>query len=579
MPDILHLRIGETRQLRAPPEGVARWTSSIPAVVTTTDEDLVTGNPGGLLTAIKPGRAKITAFAYDNKTTVCQWDVEVEAAATSTIRVEKGEVANLPSVPGGTHWTITNTRVAEIASAGRVRGISPGVAMARGQEEGAAVECSIEVTGTLNLTINQSIGLAEFFSCPVSSWRTSSPSEVPINSQGMVITGGRARTVEVFVELASGRIFEFKLRIGGNSHPAAPIMATTIDDSAAFRPAPITSNPAAMVGPDLVSPSPPSPSDQRAMVENHLRSTERCLLADNWTQAGAELTAARLTAVTDPELTQRVEQVNERLHAAVNDRATTVVADAIRLLLAGEYERVYRQLDSARVPRDFSYVAEAVRRLATLVQQAQSDGDSQTRDSLERELTVVWGEMARIKAYSALPPLAEVGLQHGKQIVFLLVDTLSNSVLSGIPIAVRRLLGKSLADASSLSLEIVVSKIMDHATPPATASLLLKLLPDLNLHRLAAVVIKRFAISEQTERSRLVTRISVLHKNSANTLLDLISGVVTRLPVDMRLALAIQKEIGIKELEGIARRWAVGGHRGARTVLERLYGYTTGAFL
>lgn len=577
MPDILHLSAGETRQLRAPSEGVARWTSSAPAVVTTTDEDLVAGNPGGLLTAIKPGRAKITAFGYDNKTTVCQWDVEVEAAGATTIQLEKNEVADLPGTLGMVEWTIENLKVAEMAGEGRVRGLSPGVTTARGRGGGPADECTIEVSGTLDVELNQSVSLASFFSCQVRSWRTSSPNEVPIDSAGTVATGARARTVEVFAELAPDRIFQFRLRIGAGSR-SAPLPRTAALRSGASSSGAAISSTTAVVTPEPVTSPPPSPPDQRRMVENHLRAAETHLLGDNWTQAGAELTAARLTAVTDPDLSRRVEQMNERYRATVSARAAVMVGEAIRLLLADEYESVYRQLDSARVPRDFSSVIEAVRRFATLCQQTRSDGDYQTQDNLEQELAVVWGEVTRMNSYSALPPLAEIGLQHGDRIVSLLVDTLSNPGLSGMPIAVRQSLGQALANAGALSLETAVSRMVDTTTPPAEANLLLSLLPDLNLQRHAAVLVKRFATATQTERARLVALLSALHKNSATALLDLLSAVAIRLPPDMRLALAIQKQIGAEELERIASRWAAGGHRGAKTLLERLYDYSPGSF-
>ena len=40
-----------------------------------------------------------------------------------------------------------------------------------------------------------------------------------------------------------------------------------------------------------------------------------------------------------------------------------------------------------------------------------------TQAELERQLEVAWSEIARMKSYSVLPSLAEVGLQHGERIV------------------------------------------------------------------------------------------------------------------------------------------------------------------
>jgi hypothetical protein len=579
MPEPLHINVGETRQLRPPSEGVGRWTSSAPTVASTTDEDLVTNRPGGLVTALKPGRARITAFGYDDKTKVLELDIEVAAAQESAaIRVEKGKVADLPHVAGVTRWTLANPRVAEITEDGRVRGISPGITYARGQG-GVTTECAIEVTGSMDAEVGQSVRLAEFFATPVKSWRTSCPNEVEIDAQGTVATGDRPRTVEVSVELASGRTFTFNLRImGASAQRAAPPIRAATGESRLVPPTPPL--------PEAVLPetsTPPRP-DQRQIVESLLAEAEARIAMDDWIAAGARITAARLAAAADPELSRHVEQINERLRAGVDQRVGVMVVNAARMIAEGRYEEARRHLDSVRVPRDSASVVEDLRRLALLSEQFDSDAGDQVRDDVERQVEVVWGGVVRMRIPAALPALAEMSLRYGARIVPLLLDALCNSSLAGMPVAVRQSLGGFLGDAGTSAVEAAIAKLADENTSPAMVSELLNLSPDLKLDKQAACVVKFYRHAGVATQARLVERMAALHTNAAGVLFDLLAGVLKCMPPDRSLAKAIQARIraesGAKrdELETKAGIWAGRGDRNAQTVLQQLYDYDAKAF-
>lgn len=579
MPDSLHIRVGETRQLRPPPEGVGRWTSSAPTVVTTTDENLVTNKSGGLITAIKTGQAKIIAYGYDNKTKVMELDIEVELGRdTATIRVAKNETADLPQTAGLTRWTITNPRVAEMMGDNRVRGISPGITSARG-EGNDAVECAIEVTGSIDVGVGQSVRLAELFAPPVKAWRTSCPTEVEIDARGTVMTGDRARTVEVSVELVSGRVFTFNLRIMGasSSRPSPQIRTVAIESERIASPSTVSET--ILPG---VSPT-PQPGQQQ-MVEALIAEAEVHMVADDWMQAGAKIIAARLAAATDPDLCQRVERINERIRAGVNQRAGAIVVDAVRLIATEQYEDARRRLDSARVPRDSASLVDSVRRLATLSEQFALDADDHVRDEVDRQLEVVWGGLLQMGFQTALPTLAEMGMQSGERIIPLLLDALCNPTLVGMPVAVRQALGKMLGNAGPLGLESAIAKLADGSTPLAVVSALLNLLPDLHLQKHATCVVKFYRHAGAATRERLVERVAALHTNMAGVLFDLLAGVLNRMPPDPGFAKAIQTKIRAEsgarhdELEAKASVWAGRGNRNAQIVLQRLYDYDAKAF-
>ncbi len=573
MPDSLHIRVGETRQLRPPPEGVGRWTSSAPEVATTTDEDLVTNRSGGFITAGKPGRAKITAFGYDNKTKVLELDIEVEAAQeAAVVRVEKnGPPGVLPQVAGVTRWTIANSRVAEVTADGRVCGLAPGITSARGQG-GGFPECAIEVTGSLDVGVGQSVRLAELFSTPVREWSTSCPSEVEVDAQGTVTTGDRPRTIVVSAKLATGRTFTFNMRIMSASapRPPPPITQPTITDEAIVPPPPIM---------------PPTPRpDQRQNVDALLAEAEAHIATDDWMQAGAKITAARLAAATDPDLSQRVEQIGERLRAGVNQRVGIMLLNAVQLIASGQYEDARRHLDSARAPRDFVPVVDGVRRLATLSEQSASNADDRVHEEVDRQLEVVWNGLVRQGLLMALPALAEIGLQSGERIVPLLLDALCSPAIANMPIAVRQALGKLLGNAGTLGLEVAIAKLADGNTSSAEVSALLNLLPDLNLQKHSTCVVKFYRHAGAATQARLVERVAALHMNTAGVLFDLLAGVLNRMPPDPGFAKAIQTRIRTEpgarrdELEAKATVWAGRGNRNAQTVLLRLYDYDAKAF-
>ena len=579
MPDSLSICVGEIRQLRQPPGGVGRWTSNAPAIVSTTDEDFVTNKPGGLITAIKVGQARITADGYDGKTGVLDLDVRVETKSEATaVRVAKNEVADLPSVVGVTRWTIANPQVAELAMDGRVRGISPGITTARGQDNSTA-ECFVEVTGSLDVTVGQSVRLADFFDVPVRSWHTSCPSEVEVDTAGMVKTGVRARTVEVSAELVTGRTFAFNLRIrGGAPSPSRAVTTPTATNGMA---PPLVEVPFTVISDILPTPQP----DQRRIVDAFLAEAEAQIAQGDWVEAGAKLMAARVAAATDSDLSRRAEQIGERFRAGINQRVGILVQGAIGLIASGQYAEARGRLDAVRAPRDWAPLAESLRHLATLCAQLALDGNQQIRDEVDQQLEMVWNCSAHLGLVEALPVLAEMGLQFGERIVQLLLDMLCSPTTAHFSLATRQALEKKLGEAGALALESVIVRLADDRVSTMSTSVLLNLLPDLGLQKNSRCVVKFYRQGKPEVQARLVERMAALHSNTPGALFDLLAGVLNGMPPDPGFAKAIQAKIradsltGRDELETKALVWAGRGNRNAQVVLHRLYGYDAKAMI
>ena len=152
-----------------------------------------------------------------------------------------------------------------------------------------------------------------------------------------------------------------------------------------------------------------------------------------------------------------------------------------------------------------------------------------------------------------------------------LLDTLCNPKPSRMPTAVRQALEEVMAETGSQGLETLLAKFAESSTPPDHANRLRILLPAMHLQKHASVLMRVYAQAQPEGQARLASWLAGMQDNSADAMLDLLAGILNRMPPDLRLARAIQETVGTSTLGQTASRWAAGGHRGAQTVLARLY--------
>src|SRR5512136_2378552 len=96
MAHFIEMRAGETQQLRASTDP-EHWVSSNPKMVAVSDEDLVRGIRGGLVTALAAGQARITALGFSGESLL---EVDVRVAGAATLALRTGESAQLESGHG-----------------------------------------------------------------------------------------------------------------------------------------------------------------------------------------------------------------------------------------------------------------------------------------------------------------------------------------------------------------------------------------------------------------------------------------------------------------------------------------------
>jgi hypothetical protein len=545
MPDSVKMRIGETQQLRAPAGEIEHWVSGHPEIADVTDEDLTFGHAGGLVSALREGRTTIKALGFDQKVLI---EINVVVKAIPPIRVAAEGTAALPEIRGVSEWTVENSRVARI-SGDSICGISPGVTRINGSVENiSSIQCIVEVAGTLDVEIDQTRSLNEFFSIPVRSWK-SSVQEVRVDSQGTVTTGSRPRTVEISAQLENGEIFTFDLRI--------------------IRPTPALAPPQSPNGFPPPPSSLPSPPDQ---VEQQLNLAKQHIEKGNWAQAGAELTAARVAAGTDEELRQRVDREREDLRRIIVEGTGKIFAHATQAIAEGCYDMARSQIEADSIP---SFAQTLKNHFLLFVDEVEKN----TREScLEKNVAKVteyivdiWEESVRIRIFNNLPSLAEIGLQFGDEILIPLIHTLSDPDLAEVPLCIRQSLEEILASTGKVGLELLMIRLLDSTTSKEQGKRLVNLIPGLKPRKYVSVFIRQYARSDHQEQAKIVIWLCELHMNTADTLLDIVAGILSQLPLEDKLAYAIQKQVGITELRKTAQTWAVGGHKGAQTVLDRLY--------
>jgi hypothetical protein len=567
------MRVGETLQLHGAAGEVERWASDRPAVASVTDEDILTGRAGGLVTARSPGRARIVATGFDRARLV-EVDVLIEGAPP--LRLAVAETVPLPAAEGVSGLSSSNTAVAEVTETGQIRGLGPGIAVIRGRGA-ASPEYRVEVTGTLEAEVNSTLDLAARFAVPVRSWRTST-SAVSVNSAGQAATGDRPRTVEIQAELDDGSTFSFDLRVHA-PQAAAPPLAAPLSMSPAPSPPP-------QAPPPPVAPAAGADAElariQGEQVDLHLKWAEEALRRQDWPTVMAQLRAADVAAAGHEALAERARLTGDRLRGQIAGMANGAFQRAVEALGRMQFEQIDRELAQVPALADFQPLAEKLRALVRELSQtdlAKAD-PAVVAGRLQRPLREAWRAAESAAQFAALPALAELAMSFGDDgIVSTMIETLiADRAGAALPVAIRESLEACLCQMGDVAPQHVLRRLADPATPGTASNSLAALLAGLHLERHGRLAIRFHAGLPQPSRQLLVSRLALLAQVSFGALCDLLAGVLQSLPADPSLAKALQRQLGAERLEREARTWAAGGHASAAVLLRRLYDYPAGLF-
>lgn len=570
MAQSLTMQAGERNQLRALGD-VERWTSSNPDIVAVTDEDITQGRPGGELTALAPGAARITAVGFSGKTLV---EVDVTVGAAPAITVVAGATAQLEIPPGATgNWRTTNAQVVEVSQEGEVRGVSPGITFIRCDGGAHPVEFRVCVTGSLDIEVNHSLSLASRFDLPVRAWRAGS-SSASIDSSGTVTAGDRPRTVPLIATLENGEEYSIDLRIirsqGENEPAGRPVQP----------PAPLLSAPALEL-PTRTTPTADPDAQKAREVQGHLTLARSAIGESRWQAAGAEVAAAELAAAGDETLQEHVRVVRDQLRQQAAEGIVSECEEVAAALRDGDCPRARELLARIRVPREYRAVPSQLQSLTDTIESLQREEDLKDSDltRLDRELLETWSTVTGTGMYRVLGQVGAIASGWGVEgMAGTIARTLAGPVLLAGSDSIRSALVASLRELGSRGLEEVCDALSNTPTGNAAGSRLLDVLVDLQSAKHARTLISLFRDLPAARRGLFVYWLGQLVGTASDELLDLVAGVLRVLPPDHRLARAIRAEVGVERLEKEAQRWASGGHRGARTVLERIYDYPASAF-
>jgi len=573
----LTLRASEHKQLRAPGE-VQRWTSDAPKVATVTDEDVVIGRSGGLVTAVAPGRACIRAIGYGGETLV---ELDLTVASPAAVTVAVGQTAPLEGSAGRVRNVLPH--IADVTSAGQIRGLSPGITLLRGDGSAGSVETQVRVTGALEIEVNQSRDLAGQFAVPVRSWRAAS-SAATINGEGTVTAGDRPRSVPITAVLEDGSEFSFDLRIIRNTAVSIPDARPIATPSPVARPA---ARPPESVPPLVTStrsapqPSEPLPTSKRQEVQTHLAQAKLLMDGRLWSQAGAELAAANVAASGDAELEELVRVERLRLVEVRLHEFAAIFGQAAAALARKDYAGATQLLRDVLAPHEEMVVVAELRGLARLLEQAEaSEGPTDAHPAqIHRALTNAWLAARRIRLHEVMKVVAVLASQwNAGEFVETLIDFLASPEVAEVPSEARTGLEASLQEFGDAAFETLLKRLATITYDAGTGSWLLGVLVVLAPVSRAGVLVPFYAAQPPANQERLIAWFCQLLKPAAGTLFELMAGVLKRMPLSPQVAKAIQARIGIKQLEDYAIKWAARNHKGAQIVLERLYGYSSSSF-
>lgn len=570
MAPLVEIRAGETQQLRASADP-EHWVSSNPKIVAVSDEDLIRGIRGGMLTAFATGQARITALGFNGES-LLEVDVRVVGAASLVLRTS--ESAQLESVHGS-GWRSDRPQVAEIDSHGTVHAVSPGIALVSCETAEGSRTTEVRVTGTVIVEPNQTFSLAERFSVRVMSWTSSSDSAASIDSEGRVTAGDRPRLVSITAHLVSGEDFSVDLQI---RHPAAaqqghnlpPVQPQAADTLAADR-----------------QPTPPrSPftraegsgwSDQQHEVQRHLASAEASVTAGNWQGAGIHFAAARIAAGGDDRLSQLVLHTEQRLRATIQSIATSNCLEILSLVARGEFEQVGRMAEGAALPSLAQNLVRALMDLSRLLQDLAEGKDFSDERATELQgcLNKAWDESLSAGILAILPELGRIAVDWDLQeMAVRFVRALCSEASAIEDRGLRSKLESQLKCLDRMAFPAVLACLTSTADGTRAGDWLLDLLIGIEPGKHGSALVAFYSEQNRASQEHIVKRLCKLAQQSWPTLFEMLAGVYRRVPLDDRIAAAIRARLGSSVLEKEAVKWAAAGHAGAQVVLRRMFGYS-----
>jgi len=257
-PATLELHPGETRQLAATPR-VAGGTAATTAIVwQSADPAVATISGSGVVTAVAPGKATITAKAEGVSGTAT---VEVTPVPAAAVVIEPGAPSLLPGASVDLRaivrdakgneltgrvirWSVTPPGTATVAESGRVTAVKPGKAEVTAECEGVKGSAHLEVTpppvaavaltpaertlavgDTAALTARLTDAAGQPLGDRALNWSSSAPAVVAVSPRG-IVTGMAPGTAEIQVKCEG---HEASARIRVTPVPVASLAITQPD--------------------------------------------------------------------------------------------------------------------------------------------------------------------------------------------------------------------------------------------------------------------------------------------------------------------------------------------------------------
>jgi len=155
-----------------------------------------------------------------------------------------------------------------------------------------------------------------------------------------------------------------------------------------------------------------------------------------------------------------------------------------------------------------------------------------------------------------------------------LAEAISSRQLLDMSEAVRGSLRASLIGMEGAGFEAIVDRLARTSIGDPAGLWLLDALVDMDPANYAGSMVRMYRAFSPKEQSQLVGWLCKMGEQSCDVLLTLVGGTLRRYPVDRRIAEAIQRRIGVDDLEKVAIKWWTRKHvPGADLILRILYNY------